>query len=119
MYFAELSRLTGFYEQSPECVAVGWLDSEHEFATGPTSPEFRKKLRTLCARPVRLTRGFHVCEFCVGNVTRGNGEIHVQGPAGDIFVAPAMISHYVDTHNYQPPDSFVVAVESKPEFDAS
>jgi hypothetical protein len=113
MFIADLSSMgCQGGEPSPKCVAVGWLDPDRLFATGPTSPEFRRKLRRLCEFPVRKMRGFHECKICTTGAIRGNGEIHVSGRAGEIFVAPSMISHYVDVHNYRPPESFVVAVES-------
>lgn len=106
MFKTDLSAL----ESDRQKVAVGWLDQEHAFPTGPTSSEFRNKLKRLCDRPVRRTRGFHLCVFCTGETIRGNGEIDVAGPDGRIFVAPSMIWHYVDAHEYQPPLDFIEAV---------
>jgi hypothetical protein len=40
----------------------------------------------------------------------GNGEIHVRGPSGAVYCAPALILHYVAEHQYQPPQEFVAAV---------
>jgi len=113
MIFADLSSMDGQCgHPSSKCVAVGWLDSKLEFAVGPTFSEFRQDLRKLCEHPVRKTRGFYDCKLCVGNVARGNGEIHVRGFAGEVFVAPSMVSYYVDVHNYRPPELLIAAVQS-------
>ena len=103
----------------PSCLAVGWLDERYEYATGPTASCFRQKLHRLCTYPVDLTRGFHICPFCVADAARGNGQIHVKGLGNKVYLAPTLISHYVQAHNYRPPDEFITAVEtaSEPEVD--
>lgn len=40
----------------------------------------------------------------------GNGEIRVHTPSGAVYCAPALVSHYVAEHQYQPPDEFIGAV---------
>jgi hypothetical protein len=114
MYRADLSSIDD--RALPKgCLAVGWLDVAVPYSTGPTPPAFRKKLEELSWLPVRLTRGFHECGFCGGKPARGNGEIHITGEAGEIFVAPMMIAHYVEAHEYRPPDRFIAAVERHPD----
>ena len=44
--------------------------------------------------------------------TMGNGEIRVAGSAGVVYVAPVLVAHYVEVHNYCPPEEFIVAVIS-------
>ena len=41
---------------------------------------------------------------------RGNGQIRVKGPNGTCYAAPALISHYVEIHEYKPPAEFIEAV---------
>src|SRR5262245_61682777 len=101
---------TGRYAR--ECVAIGWLDAGQQFSTGPTSSRFQRQLREVCRNPVWLFMGTHACQFCSQNASRGNGEIHVQGLQGELFVGPTLISHYVDVHSYRPPDQFMEAVEA-------
>ena len=117
MFVDDLSEFpAGFYQKPSNCLAVGWLDAVHPFPIGPTPIDFRQKLRWLCESPVRKTRGFHQCEFCTSAAARretygsGNGEIDVRGSVGGafvVFVAPALITHYVDIHDYQPPNAFI------------
>lgn len=42
--------------------------------------------------------------------TLGNGEVHVRDAAGTWFVAPRLIGHYVEEHNYLPPQDFIDTV---------
>jgi hypothetical protein len=107
MFVEDLARL---HEESPG-FAVGWLDAKHCFEKGATPDTFRRKLRRLSSRPVRKTRGFHLCPFCQGEPACGNGEIEVRAASGNVFVCPVLIVHYVEAHNYKPPESFVRAVE--------
>jgi hypothetical protein len=113
MYRADLSPID---ERGlpPNCRAVGWLSHGFPFPTGPTSEVFRQRLQDLCWLPIRLMRGFHECEFCSGKSATGNGEIEVSGPSGEVYIAPTMVSHYVESHEYLPPDAFIEAVERLP-----
>jgi hypothetical protein len=96
---------------------VGWLSREFPFPKGPTSALFRERLQELCWLPIGLTCGVHECEFCSGQPTVGNGEIHVRASDGKIYFAPEMVIHYVEAHEYRPPDVFIEAVESLPKYE--
>ena len=48
----------------PGVVHVGWLDDEHAFPKGPINRRLVEKMKSLAAKPVELTRGFHLCELC-------------------------------------------------------
>ncbi len=39
-------------------------------------------------------------------------EVRVLGQNDKIYVAPALIYHYVKEHHYQPPEEFILAVEA-------
>jgi len=97
------------------CLAVGWLGTEQSLVRGATSEEFKEKLLRFCNAPVHLTRGYHVCPFC--HRARGNGQLHVRNTVGGVFVSPALIHHYVEAHNYRPPEKFIEAVMASPERD--
>ena len=105
-------------------VNIGWLSRDHGFPMGAVPEEFLTALRRLVKAPVNLARGFHVCEFCPtpptylrdGHTyhdwpkeTVGNGEIRVRGETGRTLVAPVLVLHYVEAHNYQPPAEFIRA----------
>ena len=125
MYFADLSETDhGSCSSDWRRLNVGWLEKGHAFAKGRVQPEFVAALRRLVAKPVCLTRGCHQCEFCQGNSAAttdggqgnpahveilGNGEIHVAGEQGIVYVAPVLIRHYVEAHGYLPPGPFIRA----------
>jgi hypothetical protein len=39
----------------------------------------------------------------------GNGEIRVPGANGLVYAAPTLICHYIDEHEYGPPEDFLHA----------
>lgn len=100
--------------------SVGWLSSLHDYPRGTSPPGFLAALRILREQSVEMFEvltwwpafaGPHTCEFC--GTFLDSGEIAV--PRGDLlFVAPRMVVHYVETHDYLPPLVFVQAVMSCP-----
>ncbi|XAM01139.1 DUF501 domain-containing protein [Phycisphaeraceae bacterium D3-23] len=93
---------------------IGWLEVPCRFQQGDTTQEFRDRLRELCTHPVNVMRGMHHCQWCeqdgAQDVPGGNGEICVKGPTGRWYCAPTLVSHYVSSHGYRPPDEFMEAV---------
>jgi hypothetical protein len=105
---------------------VGWLSKEHPFPRGPVPKAFADELRRMAEVPVHLTRGCHVCDFCVPPADIiavepryedvwemfrcGNGEVHVRSETNIVYCAPALVIHYVSEHQYQPPSEFIAAV---------
>jgi hypothetical protein len=88
---------------------VGWLDGTHPYTKGKFPAHLLEFLKTI--RPQRLMRGWHTCEICGGCRFPNNGEIHIYGEDGIIYCAPAMLVHYIEDHDYLPPDEFIRAVE--------
>jgi hypothetical protein len=121
MWFEDLSPYTYRAPSQPPAhsrptLNVGWLDDAHPFATGSLPAAFRDRLALLAQHgATHVTRGFHVCPFCPGQVaageaeTRGNAEIRVVDAAGTRYAAPTLVHHYVATHAYRPPQAFVDA----------
>jgi hypothetical protein len=127
MFFADLTPYEYGYETPRRNVLnVGWLARGHVFPKGEVPDHFVSALRRLAASPENLFRGYHACEFCpdppilVGPTgrridnppgeTMGNGEIRIAGSRGRIYVAPVLVAHYVQAHNYLPPADFIRAV---------
>ena len=125
-FFRDLSPFR--YSSRPElrdALNVGWLSPLRYCATGLTSPEFRRKLFDLCARPQLQYYGYHPCHLGLckfaphlfgitaslsgREATLGSGIIVVRG-ANDTFAAPDLIYHYVSRHWYRPPQAFIDAV---------
>jgi hypothetical protein len=109
--------------------AIGWLSEGHRFPTGRVPAEFLTALRShvhSAWQPV-VAMGPHFCEFCAKASTpekRVGGARNVWIPASFVvFVAPELVVHYVEAHNYRPPEEFISAVllcpqQDSPEFHA-
>jgi hypothetical protein len=122
MYFEDLSPYTYCLPRNvPEganlggletALNVGWLENGYPFDVGPTPWKFRSKLHKLAKDIKNPMWGFHECDLCDGSGRKpqGNGEIHVIGSDGIIYVAPELIVHYLGTHKYLPPQKFIDAV---------
>ena len=119
-YFADMGTLT--MGCAGACVrAVGWLDPDHPFTSGPTPAGFvdclqrfvQASARAEVSRHFGLFMGAHACEFCDDSKAPGFSNIGV--PSGEvIFIAPELIVHYVSRHSYCPPTAFVTAVVTSP-----
>lgn len=106
-------------------LAVGWLQRNQPFPTGPVPEGFPEALLAFCfeEHTVCATRATHPCPLCgerVEPMTRegftarpGTAEIRVLGE-DDIFAAPDLIHHYVTVHDYRPPQVFIEAVLNGP-----
>jgi hypothetical protein len=107
---------------------VGWLDNEHEFRHGRIPADLLEYALKLCEAPVNQTKGLHHCPFCQESAWAGSGgiiaerqgprlllgsaEIRVAGHGGLVYAAPNMIYHYMQAHQYLPPDEFIEALQT-------
>ena len=109
-------------------LAVGWLHPAHEYSNGSVDVEFFKRLVDMLLSPWQphAVAGRHRCPFCRftggpaqlsfdGSVIAVGASILVVPTKEAIFVAPSMIAHYVDAHDYAPPSAFMQAVTQCPE----
>jgi len=117
-FFPDLSETT-MIDAGPHIRAIGWLDDKHVFPTGKAPAVFLDKLREITDRSQESQSllgwdtffGFHTCELC--NAFHHGNNIGV--PAGPLlYVAPAMVLHYVEGHSYLPPSEFIDAVLESP-----
>ena len=113
MYFEDLSKYNFFFKDSEE-INIGWLDSGHDFEKKAPLQEFVEKLKAYKDHTTMQTRGWHQCPFCTDKATSSN-EIRVVGKDGKIYASPTLVIHYVEKHNYSPPQEFVDAVLNGPE----
>jgi len=109
MYFADLTSYEYLKRNEPATLNVGWLDAEHEFSKGKVPDTVIEHLKLLAKKPTNQTRGFHLCPFCEIGAT-SSAEIRVNGRNGKLYAAPVLICHYIEAHNYQPPQEFIEAV---------
>ena len=49
--------------------------------------------------------GFHVCEYCHDKTS--SGDVTLRFVNGNQYKTPDMITHYVQDHDYSPPEQFV------------
>ena len=135
MFFADLTPYTyaSFPERpQPNVLNIGWLSREYPFATGGVPGSFVRILRRLIASPVFIpsitAMGFHGCELCppveeppgvwaLGSPAppgslpaMGNGELWVPTTGSLVYVAPVLVAHYIEAHDYLPPQEFIDAV---------
>ncbi len=108
--------------------SIGWLAPLHPFPKGRCENEFMQGLFSLCVDPWQprgVNAGYHRCEWCIlsggpGSIVMGNesavlGANIVYVPGRDrVFVAPSLILHYCDSHEYLPPVDFRRAVTACP-----
>lgn len=116
MWYEDLTECDYFGEEhASSLIAVGWLENEKPFATGKVSKEFFEKLSHQQQNPwsFGLFCGFHECDICQFSGVPGNKNMFIPYN-NNIYVCPELITHYINSHNYLPPDEFIRAVLSCP-----
>ena len=117
-YFPNLSPCTYFGRQYSRLIAIGWLDPGSEYQKGGVSGDFFSSLVALLEHPGQpfICLGIHYCSFCQltnvdkdHKITIGVDNLFIPGK-DQVYVAPSMITHYIDSHDYQPPLEFQEAV---------
>ncbi|ODT55460.1 hypothetical protein ABS71_22880 [bacterium SCN 62-11] len=110
-YYRDLTPCDYFHGKG--LTAVGWLEPEHAFEAGPVPPPFLDALRRLLAFPWFPfgMAGPHQCGFCKS--VYGSENLLVPG-AYELYASPAMILHYIEVHQYRPPQVFQEAVLACP-----
>lgn len=122
-YYEDLSPCDYFGQSWSHLVAIGWLESNREYVRGEVSTEFFKSLIELLVNPWQpvVASGVQRCNFCrfsggpgklqFGGITVRIGVANLFVPEEhQVFVAPSLIAHYIDSHEYAPPNKFQQAV---------
>jgi hypothetical protein len=129
-YYADLSPLP---DPRLHLVAVGWLAAAHPYERGRVDEPFFLRLMSALVDPWQpfAAGGFHRCEFC--QFSGGPGRVNYSSRPGDqltvtvgatnlfvpgrgvLYMAPSLIVHYIDAHDYTPPREFIDAVLACPE----
>ncbi|WP_194205153.1 hypothetical protein [Superficieibacter sp. 1612_C1] len=131
MYFEDNSEYTYFL---PECVSlpevknIGWLDCEFPFVKGQVDFCVVNKLMGIVLRDNKSTsyivnriRGFYKCVFCEDEMIKitngenveylGMSEIWIPSICeGEYYAFPSLMLHYIQSHEYRPPDKFIASV---------
>lgn len=126
-YFQDLALCDYFGPIDGRLLAVGWLDCDHAFTHGRVASSVFEAFARLAMSPWQpiAFAGTYPCPFCVftggpcevrgreGNVLVGATNVFV--PSEDaVYVAPSLTLHYMDAHEYLPPEAFQRAVEACP-----
>jgi hypothetical protein len=117
------------YEYVPSDVPmtnVGWLGAAEPIPVGVIPERASDELLHIASEGVaeNMMRGVQDCEFCEiqsplrmptpfnerGFASLGMGEFHVVGVDGRTFAAPTLVLHYINDHQYLPPQEFVDAL---------
>jgi hypothetical protein len=104
-------------EYAGACRWVGWLAAERDYPKGRLTPREHAALNRLSQKPfpVSMTFGRHQCEFC--GLPLSTSDLFL--PSGTkLLVAPGGILHYVEVHDYLPPQQFRRAVLECPAMDS-
>jgi hypothetical protein len=95
--------------------AVGWLERGKAFSSGSVDAKVYARLVELLKEPWEpiATMGFHDCDLCLYEGQSGKRNLFV--PAGSmVFVCPELLIHYMNAHQYRPPEEFCEAVLTCP-----
>lgn len=101
---------------------VGWIDPRGSFPTGVVSNAVKEALLNLAfgqfaaKAVVEPNRALPVCPVCrdvvkieLGGKMLTDSELWVPGK-GKTYASPILIIHYIEAHNYLPPQEFLDAV---------
>jgi hypothetical protein len=127
-FFGDLEPCTYFGRWEQVLLAIGWLEAGREFSKGPVPDEVFATLVHLLVDPWQpvASAGRGACSLCrfsdrpahlsYGGSTIVLGASNLFVPStSHVFVAPSMIAHYMDAHEYCPPEVFQQAVLRCPE----
>lgn len=113
-WFQDLAPCGYFGREYRDALAVGWLGREMPYRIGSVEGSILDGLASIQALGYETRRccGFHECDLCLATGSsrvRGYGNLWVPGD-GRVFVAPEMVTHYIEEHGYCPPEEFQQAV---------
>src|ERR1051325_8031668 len=114
MYYADLSNECEL-DFGPHVRAVGWLSKDHSYTKGAVPSGFQEKLGGHIAeawQPV-ISAGIHFCELCDEKPFACGSNLWIPTEEA-LYIAPGMISHYIEAHGYRPPEGFIQAVMDCP-----
>lgn len=133
MYFKDNSNYN-YYVKKPiyQILNVGWLSGQHSYTSGEVKPYVIKKLKEILFSKnvsdykfnrIRCNSPCEICGKCVEldfydhnkqlktNFLLGFCEILIPLVHNDIYYAsPALIFHYIQEHNYKPPQEFIDSI---------
>lgn len=106
-------------EHAKTLTAVGWLEEGKPFLIGKIPRGVFYKLNEFKQTiwDFATFRGYHYCDLCnlqfENEIEGGDSNIFIPYN-GKIYVCPSLITHYINTHFYLPPQEFIDAVNFCP-----
>ena len=117
-YYKDLTPCDYFpFKHEGNLISVGWLEKGYEYEKKAISNEVYQKLQHLLKDPFQpvIAAGFHECSLCQFESEK-NGIKNLFVPyQGKIYVCPELILHYINAHNYRPPEIFIEAILECPD----
>ena len=122
MYYKDFTVYDNFIRYADASILnVGWLDKDHAFEKGETPEGLLKKLRQILMSEGifesrhHQKRGTTPCTLCgvdkFPDLFVGTCELWIPSIENDLyFVTPSTVIHYIEYHNYRPPQIFVDSV---------
>ena len=100
-------------------IAIGWIERGKPYTRGENPPEIFTKLDNLRKESIASLhttfRGLHCCSICERAEPLECSHVNLFIPhEGMVFLAPGRIDHFMEQHQYAPPESFVLAVMQCP-----
>jgi hypothetical protein len=120
MFIADLST-EGYFVRGEAIRAVGWLEGDHPYSRGSVPAPFLQRLKEQVESQrveptfrIIMFLGWHDCSLCPpGDRMRESRNLLIPTPEV-LYAAPAMIVHYIEDHDYRPPQEFIDAVMACP-----
>ena len=120
MYYPDLTPYDYGYMEYENVLNVGWLEAGQTWPTGHFAGKEQVLNKLKSMKRENLCRGWHECDACLEYEYRtgqkltsenrvGNGELIVKYNE-KVYSAPYLVIHYIEEHNYLPPEEFIDAL---------
>ena len=113
MWYKDLAKCNYFGEEYAKIfAAVGWLENGKPYTNGESPIIIVEKLHEFrkTSGMHQYFLGYHKCDFCkFSDVELGANTILIAYKK-QIYACPALITHYIEKHQYLPPVEFIEAV---------
>jgi hypothetical protein len=99
-------------------MAIGWIERGKRFPKGHSASLSVERIHLLReefgrAFPSISFRGLHDCSLCMARLDQSHINLYIPH-RGFVFVTPARVDHYIQEHQYLPPESFIEALLNCP-----